>query len=94
MSATKPGPWYRTGEYRVAPWVLGLMRAEQQERRDFPSIYGPVEDDNGLTEGGGFQLRWVAYRPSTAEASQLNSGFYSLMAGDSPLRRFITWWRH
>lgn len=86
MSRTVAGPWYKTGEYRVAPWRLGLMRAEQQERRDYR---WPGDD-----EVVGFNLRWVAYTPRADERDQLTYGFYSLMAGDSVLRRFITWWRH
>ena len=86
MSGTVPGPWHKTGEYRIVPWCLGLMRAEQQERRDFRW----PEDEEVV----GFQLRWVRFHPSLQESDQLQDGFYILMAGDGPLRRFVKWWRH
>lgn len=86
MSSMVAGPWYKTGEYRTVPWRWGLMRAEQQERRDYR-----WKGDDEVT---GYNLRWVAYVPTRQEAENLNYGFYSLMAADSVLRRFITWWRH
>lgn len=50
---SKPTPWKRTGDCRIAPWWFGLMRAEFMERRDFPGYSGTMED-------GSFQTRWVS----------------------------------
>lgn len=87
-------PWEPTGEYRVAPWHFGLMRAEQQERRERRDSLPRPGDVEGEDNGGWFQLRWVAFKPPAYEVERMNYGFYSLMAGDSVMRRFITWFKH
>lgn len=92
----RPTPWKRTGDCRIVPWYLGLMRAEFCERRDFI-------DSEGIF-GTTYQLRWVRAGRFPAEFDGPSaSGFWSTLTtpigdtktyGDRSLwRAFITYFR-
>lgn len=67
---SKPTSWKDTGDYRIAPWLFGIMRAEKMQQRSMSA------DPESC-----FQVRWVSAGALPPEYDGPSAfGFWSTMA--------------